>query len=128
MVDDIYFFIALRTSFEGVVEDGSIEPCEIIEDISLIGVVIFDLIGEEFRIVEFSIVNDDIFGVVGCFYTAAGYCLVSVLRIIGVSECEVEISKIINKYQNGYLVLSEHCEGSAIANSDIISETTSGVN
>lgn len=129
MVDNVYLLVAFFAflASKSVVYNWAVKPARIIKSGESWSIIIHNWFGEVVSIVENSIVDDDIFGVVGSIDCASLGIVEAIMRIISISNVEGEVSKYIVEYQNGNLILSEHQKDVIISNCNIVTKVTSNL-
>ena len=129
MVDNVDLLVALFAflSSESVVYNWAVEPARIIKSGKSWSIIVHNWFGEVVSIVENSVVDDDIFRVVGSIDCASWGIEEAIMRIISIGDVEGEVAEYIMEYQNRDLILSEHQKDVIVSNCNVVTEVTSNL-
>lgn len=108
VIDNSDLFTALLAVVNSVVKYWSIEPSSIVNNNFLVLLFIIDFVGKIIGLVQFCLIDDNFFWVIGNFYTWFWKVVIWTLCVISVSDVEFKVVPTILKYQNWNLILSEH--------------------
>ena len=108
VINNSDLFTALLTVVNSVVKYWSIKPSSIVNNNFLVLLFIIDFVGKIIGLVQFCLIDDNFFWVVGNFYAWFWKVVIWTLCVISVSDVEFKVVPTILKYQNWNLILSEH--------------------